>query len=342
MTRNTFAKFMSISTSNLKRLVLINCILLIPAALVLFTLYHLVPALVHYVDSLDVSVTDVAPRYRRLAVVILWGRGDAVYVFEKDDLRGIRRHLFLSGSREESARVLEERAIATGSVVSYRGAPFALYGKSGERVLTLQVRNVREGSMEFIFYNGWKPAPRPALALYAVILAASILFLSGCLGGVAEYTQRVVFHEMKGLSFLLTSIRRNFLRSVVVAVAVTAVLGAVAANIYFYIFMLSTDVSVFIAAVNFWMLVFFFIALLWTYPLMILNREESLWSVVKKSLYISFDNLEYSLLTLIALFAMAVGSLCTLTLFPGFAGGFSFLNNALKDLSARYNKPDTV
>jgi hypothetical protein len=294
------------------------------------------------VDSLDVSITDVAPRYRKLAVVILWGRGDRVYVFEKDDLRGIRRHVFLSGSREESVRVLEAAAVATGSVVSYRGAPFSLYGISGEYVLTLRVRNVREGSIEFVFYNGWKPIPPSTLALYTVILAASFIFLTGCLGGVAEYTQRVVFHETKGLSFLFVSIRRNFFRSVVVALAITAVLGAVAANIYFYIFMLSTDVSVFIAAVNFWMLVFFFIALLWTYPLMILNREESLWSVVKKSLYISFDNLEYSLLILLAVFAMAVGSLCTLTLFPGFAGGFSFLNNALKDLSARYNRPETV
>ena len=51
--------------------------------------------------------------------------------------------------------------------------------------------------------------------------------------------------------------------------------------------------SVFIAALNFWMLVFFLIALLWAYTLMILNRNESLFKVVKKSLYISFDNLEY-------------------------------------------------
>ena len=42
------------------------------------------------------------------------------------------------------------------------------------------------------------------------------------------------------------------------------------------------------------MLVFFLIALLWAYPLMILNRNESLFKVVKKSLYISFDNLEYT------------------------------------------------
>jgi hypothetical protein len=341
MTRNTFAKFFAISVSNLKRFVLINGILFIPAALVLFSLFHLIPALVHYVDSLDVSVTDVAPGYRKLAVVILWGRGDRVYVFEKGDLGGVRRHVFLSGAREESARVLERTAVATGSVESYR-APFPLYGKSGEYVLTLQVRNVREGSIEFIFYNGWKPIPPSTVVLYSAILAVSFLFLSGFLGGVTEYTQRVVFHEMKALSFLFVSIRRSFFRSIVVAVALTVVLGAVAANIYFYIFMLSTDVSVFIAAVNFWMLVFFFIALLWTYPLMILNREESLWSVVKKSLYISFDNLEFSLVTLLYVFAMTIVSLCTLTLFPGFTGGFSFLNNALKDLSARYNRPDTL
>jgi uncharacterized membrane protein YesL len=341
MTRNTFSKFFAISVSNLRKFLLINGILFIPAALVLFSLFQLIPALIHYVDSLNVSVTDVAPRYQKLAVVILWGREDRVYVFEKRVLGGVRRHVFLSGAREESARLLERAAIATGSVESYR-APFPLYGKSGEYVLTLQIRSVREGSIEFLFYDGWKPIPTSKVLLYSVILAVSFLFLSGTLGGITDYTQRVVFHEMKGLAFLFVSIRRNFFRSILVAVALTVVLGAVAANIYFYIFMLSTDVSVFIAAVNFWMLVFFFIALLWTYPLMILNREESLWSVVKKSLYISFDNLEYSLITLLYAFAMAVISLCTLTLFPGFAGGFSFLNNALKDLSARYNRSDTA
>lgn len=339
MTRNTYAKFLPILTGNMVKFVLINAILLVPSLLALLALYRLIPALVRYVDSLDVSVTDVSPPHRKLAVVIFWGRDDRVYVFDKRDLGRIRTHLFMSGSSEESRLVLERTAAAAAGVERYR-TPFPVYDKAGERLLTLQVKNVRESGIEFIFYNGGRQDPPLTLVFYSIALAAGFLVVSGFLGGITEYTQRLVFHEVRGLSFLIASVRRYFFRSMAVALAIAAVLGAVAANIYFYIFMLSTDVSVFIAAVNFWMLVFFFIALLWTYPLMILNREEPLWSVIKKSLFISFDNLEYSLFALFTLLVLAGASLCTLTVFPGLAGGGSFLNNALKDLSARYNKPD--
>ena len=348
MPRNNYFKFLSLSLGNLRKLLTVNLLLFVPVVLLLFTLYRLLPALVHYVDTLNVSVSDVAPGQGKLALVFVWGgdengpwKEDTLYVFRKRDFNSLRKHIFMSRYSGLSLRLLEERSLARGRITGFKEA-IPLYSKSGDLLLTVEVKGMREGSIEFFFFGRWQPLPKRMVVLYPVLAALSFVLLGGAFGGITDYTQRVVFHEMKGFPFLLLSIRRNFLRSVAVSFFMLIVLGAVAANIYFYIFMLSTDVSVFIAALNFWMLVFFLIALLWAYPLMILNRNESLFKVVKKSLYISFDNLEYTGSTLFLLLAMGGLSLCTLSLFPGVAGGFSFLNNALKDLSARYTKPDTT
>lgn len=341
MTRATFFKFLALSVSNLKKFLLINLMLLLSFGLFAFSLTKLVPVLLHYVDSLNISISYVRPGTGKLALVFVWERENDVYVFRRSSFNGLRKHVFTSVASDESARLLRARALSHGRIDAYR-EPIPLYDSEGEHLLTLEVKNVREGSIEFLFFGPYRALPPRTIALFAALGLLSFVALSGAFGGVTEYTQRVVFHEMKEFGFLIQAIRRNFFRSVLVSLMVLLVIGAVSANMYFYIFMLSTEVSVFIAALNFWMLVFFFIALLWSYPLIILNREESIWSVVKKSLYISFDNLEFTMRTLFILVLMGIISLPTLTLFPGIAGAFSFLNSALKDLSGRYTKADTA
>jgi uncharacterized membrane protein YesL len=116
------------------------------------------------------------------------------------------------------------------------------------------------------------------------------------------------------------------------------VTGAIAVNIYFYIFIISSDISVFIAALNFWMLVFFVFILFWVYPLLVLNRDESVWRVMKKSLFISFDNFTFTLRSLLYLLALLLVSCATAFIYPGFAGMLSFLNSTLKEISHRYSQ----
>jgi uncharacterized membrane protein YesL len=164
--------------------------------------------------------------------------------------------------------------------------------------------------------------------------------LTGSLGGVSDYTQRVVFHEMKSFGYLVKAIRRFFWRSLLMSVFFTVVVGAIGTNIYFYI--VGNDMSVFIAAINCWMLLFFIFILYWVYPLLILNRDESIWRVIKKSLFVSFDNFEFTIDCLVFLSLMLIFSCATLFIVPGIAGGFSFMNSALKDVSYRYSQTDTA
>jgi len=356
--KSSFAKFVFLSSSNVKKMFLVNFLLFAPMVVILYTLFRLVPLVFNYVDSMNVSIVDVNPAYKSLIVVVIsddsvigdnsgigddaqrrfWG-GNQVYVFQRKGFNGLRKHIFLSRSDESSFSLLRERALAYAFVENLPG-PVKLFDKTGAELLVLQIENIRRDAVEIVFYRRGIVPDRKMLVFYVILFILSFILVAGSLGGAADFTQRVVFHEVKGFSYLIKSIERNFFRSIFVSFLYALVCGAVAANIYFYIFIMSTDFSVFIAAVNFWMLMFFFFILLWVYPLLVLNEEESVWKVLRKSLYISFDNLEFAVRTMFFLVPLFVISLATLTIFPGVAGIFSYLNNALKEVSSRYNRPD--
>ncbi|KPJ86297.1 MAG: hypothetical protein AMS17_13090 [Spirochaetes bacterium DG_61] len=343
MTRNTFLKFLFLSLSNVRRLVFLNLIFLPPLILFIYCFVHLIPLAVRYIDSMNISVLYVHPDYKKLAIVVIGSDrvvvNHLVYVFERRDLNRLRKHLFTSELNESSTLILSENALAVGEI-QYPGQQLTLLGKGGEQVVTIRIEDVKEGSIEILFYNSRIPQADRMAVLYLVGLIASFLFIAGPLVGISDYTQRVVFHESKGFSYLFDSIRSSFGKSVIICLFFSVIIGAIVMNIYFYIFIMSTDISVFIAAINFWMLVFFLFILIWVYPISAMSRDESLWKVMKKSLFISFDNFDFTLRVLLLLCVMVVISVVTLFLMPGIAGIFSFLNTALKDLSSRYSSQE--
>jgi hypothetical protein len=336
MTKNTFLKFLILSRSNIKRFLIVNLILLIPLLGFIYGLVRVVPYGIGYLDSFNISVVDVKAPYKKLAIAVVSGEDGRVYVFKRQDFNSARRYLF--SYRDDSA--LEKIAVGYSNLPIF-GESLTVRGKNEEPLLTLLVEGTKEDVIQILFFNSEKSLENSGLYLYGVMLFFSFIFLFGSLGGVSDFTQRVVFHETRDFGYLFRSIRRYFWRSLSTSLFFTVVIGAIATNIYFYIFIISNDISVFIAALNFWMLVFFIFILFWVYPFIILNRDESIWKVMKKSLFVSFDNFEFTLNSLLFLFIMLIFSCATLFILPGFAGVFSFMNSALKDISYRYTKPDT-
>jgi hypothetical protein len=345
MISRTFFKFLLLSMSNVKRLVLVNIVFFPLLSVFLYCFIHVLPVVVHYIDSMNISVLQVYSDYGKLAIVVVGSQGmdgdHDVYVFEKKTLNRLRRHLFARELDGSSKQTLRRESIAYG-VIKYPKQQITLLGKGDEPVITLRVESVKEGSIEILFYNSRIPGAEQLLVIYVVGLTVSFLLLAGSFCGINDYTQRVVFHETRGLSYLFRSILRSFGRSMIITVFFSVIIGAIIANIYFYIFIMSTDVSVFIAAINFWMLVFFLLILLWVFPISAISRDESLWRVMKKSLFVSFDNFDFTLRALLLLFPMGIISILTISLVPGFSGFFSFLNSALKELSSRYSSVENV
>ena len=347
MTKGTLLKFLFVSLSNMKRLVFINLIFLIPILVFLYTLIQLVPLVIRCLDSMNVSVLYVNPEYKKLAVVIISkktgaeGRINDVYIFDRKAFNPVRKHIFLSELDENSLNILRENALVFGEIY-YPNQQVSLESKTGEKIITFRVENVREGSIEVLFYNFVTPTDKGLVVIYSTLMVLSFLLISGSLGGIIDYTQRVVFHETKGFSYLFKSIKKNFARSVIITLFFSIITGAVVSNIYFYIFIMSADISVFIAAINFWMLIFFIFILLWVFPLFVMSKGESVWKIMKKSLFVSFDNFDFTIDALFFLFLMGILSIVTLFIIPGFAGTFSFLNTALKEVSSRYNKSDVA
>jgi hypothetical protein len=344
MTRGTFFKFFFLSLSNAKRLVVVNLVFLPVLALFSYCFINLIPLAVRYIDSINLSVLQVNPAYDRLAIVVVGTDGGEVagqvYVFKRSVLRSIRRYLFAEGFAGPGSRILREKAIAFGEIKQQKQV-VTLRGEQGEPIVTIRADDVKPGSVEILFYRSRSPVRQNVILLYAGGLLAGFLLLSGSFCGISDYTQRVVFHETRGFSYLFRSIRRSFGRSLIISLVFSVIIGAVIANIYFYIFIMSTDASVFIAAINFWMLVFFLLILLWVYPISVMNRDESLWRVMKKSLFVSFDNFDFTLHTLLLIVPMGVLSAATVCLLPGISGVFSYLNTALKELSSRYSAMET-
>ncbi len=337
MTKSTYLKFLILSRSNVKRFLIVNLILLIPLLGFIYGLVRIVPYGIGYLDSFNISVVQVHVPYDKLAIAVVSGEDGRVYVFKRQDFNIARRYLF--SYRDDSISTLEKIAIGYSDLPNF-GESLTVRGTNEEPLLTLLVEGTKENVIQILFFNSEKTLDNSRLYLYGVMLFFSFIFLFGSLGGVSDFTQRVVFHETRDFGYLFRSIRRYFWRSLSVSLFFSVVIGAIATNIYFYIFIISNDISVFIAALNFWMLVFFIFILFWVYPFIILNRDESIWKVMKKSLFVSFDNFEFTLDSLLFLFIMFIFSCATLFILPGFAGIFSFMNSALKDISYRYTKLD--
>jgi hypothetical protein len=339
MTRGAFLKFLLLSQSNIRRFVLLNLILLIPLSGLVYSLFWLIPQGIRYLDSFNVTVEWLREGYDSLALSIVTGDEDRIYLFSRKDFNGIRRHLFSDDA--QGHRALEAASLGY-TTLNLFGESHTIMGKDGNPLARVNVEAVKENVIQVLFFRRARIHERSDMLFHLLLFTASFVLLFGSLGGVSDYTQRVVFHEMKSFGYLVKAIRRFFWRSLLVSIFLTVVVGAIGTNIYFYIFIISNDLSVFIAAINFWMLVFFIFILYWVYPLLILNRDESIWRVMKKSLFVSFDNFEFTIDCLIFLLIMLIFSCVTLFILPGITGSFSFMNSALKDVSYRYTQADTA
>jgi hypothetical protein len=345
MTKITLDKFVFVSLGNAKRLIAVNCIFLVPLLVFCFTCVKLVPVAIRYIDSMNITVFHSHPDHERLAIVVFsHGVGGGkpaheVYVFERTLFNSVRRHIFLKVHSQRSRETLQQKALGYAEIRA-PGQVTTVTNDAGKQILTMRIDQLRENTIEIFFFRTSPLPEKEDLFWYAVIFGISYLLLAGSLCGISEYTQRVVFHETKTFSYLFTAIGNNFFRSLFVSVFLSVIFGAVAANIYFYIFIMSADISVFIAAINFWMLIFFIFILLWVFPLCAMNRDESVWKVMKKSLFLSFDNFEFTLDMFFLLLLMGLFSVITLFIVPGYTGIFAFLNTGMKDLSSQYRKTD--
>ncbi len=348
MTKGTLLKFLFLTISNKKSFLMVNFVFLIPTILFFYTVMQLVPWVVRYVDSLNISVENINPRYQKLAIVVASNSllkdgqmNDLVYVFQKESFNSIRKHVFMRYYNNDSEKILTEKALGYSEILFYN-EPLNIKGRTGEHIVTLQIESVKDGTVEILFFNKRAPIGKKMLIFYLTLMLISFVIISGSLGGINDFTQRIVFHEIKDFAYLFNAIKRHFMRSLSVTLFFTIVIGAIAANIYFYIFLINSNISVFIAAINFWMFIFFLFILFWVYPLLVLNREESIWKVMKKSLFVSFDNFSFTFDALVVLFLMFIISCITIFIVPGFAGAFTFINTVLKEISSRYSKLDAA
>ena len=344
MTRGTFLKFIYVASSNRKRLIGVNLLLIIPLVVFVYTLIQLIPYLIGYINSFTLSIQEVNPKYGKLAVVLVSeggdenGLNDRVYVFRKEDFSGVRREILRAGGIE-NVSIIESTALGFSTVPLFRET-MTVHDGAGQPLVTLRVQSMEEGTVEILFVRGTGRKGGNIL-LYTILFGSSFILMAGSLGGVSDYTQRIVFHETKNFSYFLRAIERYFIRSLAVSSFFLLVIGAIAINIYFYIFVISSDFSVFVAALNVWMFILFLFIFFWVFPLLILNGDEPVWRVMKKSLFVSFDNFNFTLDALLFLLLMGVSSCLTVSVVPGFAGMSFFMNSALKDITYRYRSDDS-
>jgi hypothetical protein len=346
MRKNTLLKYKFFSAGNIKRLILVNLLVFLPLLAFFYSAIKLVPLLIRYIDTLNISVLEADPSYTKLALIVVskgQGEGftqfDRVYVFKKSDFNSIRKFVFLSSLDKSSIDVLEEKSLAYSDIREIYN-PITLTDPSGRDVVTFKIEDISDGNVEILFFNTKAPRKGRPFFINLTLLIVSFFLITGSIGGISDYTQRVVFHEPKRFRYLFRAIKNNFFQSVIISCLIFIVIGAVTANIYFYIFVLSTDISVIIAAINFWMLIFFLFILLWVFPLYVLSNEDTVWRIIKKSLFLSFDNFEFTLAALFYFFVLILSSIFTLFILPGPAGTLSFLNTALKEISSRYRNPE--
>ena len=339
MNRSAFLKFLLLSQSNMRRFLVLNLMLLFPLVGLVYSLYILVPQGARYLDSFNVDVEWLQEGHDRLVVTIVTGEKDRIYLLTRRDFNRTRRHLFTNSTQGHS--VLEKASLGYANL-HFFGEPHTILDSEGNPLARVNVEVVKDNVIQVLFFKRDSAMGSREMLFHVLLFIVSFFLFFGSLGGISDYTQRVVFHEMKSFTYLWGAIRRFFWRSLLVSFFFMVVAGAIGTNIYFYMFIVNNDFSVFIAAINFWMLMFFIFILYWAYPLLILNRDESIWRVMKKSLFVSFDNFEFTLNCLSFLALMLLFSLLTLFMIPGISGSFSFMNSALKDVSYRYTKSETA
>ncbi len=335
--------------SNVKRLILINLISLIPIVSVVYGLVNIIPYLLDYFSSMNMAVLEIDPDYNDLVFVVMdktatEHTGDSVadvFIFKKSSFKKIRRFIFLSTYGSDVKNLLMKEAIG-GISIPFYGESITIKNRNGKPVATVWIDKLHRGAIEVFSYRKRREWNQKDFVYYTFFLLSGLILLGGVVGGIGEYVQRMVYHEVQKFTFLFNAIARNFFKSIVVFLFLFIITAAVAANIYFYIFIVSSEVSVFVAALNIWMLIFFLFILQWVYPLMVINSDESIWRTMKKSLFFSFDNFEFSLKILINFIAMFIASVFTAGLVPGVSGILSFLSNSLKEISVKYRIHDTT
>jgi len=354
MTRGTVLKFIFISLSNIKKLLLVNLVFIIPLLIFIFALIQLVPFVVHYIDTMNVSILQVNPGYGKIVLVMdsFSGAGEKnkveeqnkdvwIYIFKKSDLNRARRYFFLDLAENKKRELLFEKAIGVNRLRTLE-EPFSIKDKHGNNIITLALRGVSESSVEIFYINPDFFAEEKPLTLYIILIIVSYFLIAGCLGGIADYIQRIVFHETKKFGYLTKAVIKHFMKSLIIAFIFTLVVSATITNIYYYLFISGGHSSVFVAGINFWMLIFFIVIFIWVYPIMALGSDEPVWKMMRKSLFISFDNFDFTIKVLIFLFLIGMMSVLSLFTLPGIAGTFSFLNTSLKEISSRYSSTDST
>ena len=347
MTRMTLVKYFYFFRYNFSRLVLLNLITMIPLGMMAFGLYNTLPSIIDYFNSMNMAILEVDPSYEK-AVFIAIARDDSksdnitdLYMFEPEDFNSLRRYFFIPPYNKDKAEFLGEKAIGT-AVVTFFDESITVKDKEGNPIATVWLSKVGKGTIEVMNYRKRREWNQMSFSQYTVLFLVGLILFGGMLGGISEYAQRMIYHEVRKFTYVFRAIWKHFVKSLVISIFLFIIFSIVVANIYLYIFLFSNDVSVFVAALNLWMLVFFMFILLWIFPFMVINSNESIWRLMRKSLFLSFDNFEYTVDVLLFVGVFAVLSLITAGIFPGVTGIFSFLSNSLKEISARYSKMDTA
>ncbi len=348
-----FFKFIYLFKSNFKRFLVINFIALLPVFAIFYGAINIFPYLVDYFNSLNIAVLEVLPEYDKFIIVAIdkldskdppddAGTGVAyLYVFKKDVFNRIRRYVFTNPYDSSVIGLLRSKAIGT-AVVPFYGESVIIKDKNGKAFATIWIDRLQKGSIEIINYKKQREWSQRNFIYYTFLFLSGLIILGGLVGGIGEFVQRMVYHEVQKFSYIFAAITKNFFKSLVVFLFFFIISSAVFANIYFYIFIVSNEISVFVAAMNIWMFIFFLFILQWVLPLMVINSDESIWRTMKKSLFFSFDNFEFSMKVLVNIMFMFVISILTLSLIPGISGILAFLSNSLKEVSVKYSLQDTA
>ena len=347
MTRMSLIKYFYFFKYNISRLLSLNLISIIPLGMMVLGLINTLPFIIDYFNSMNVAILDIKPEYNRVVFVVIAKGGEKgdkladLYLFKTKDFNSVRRYFFIPPYDKNKVDILSRKAIGKATVTFF-GEPVVVKSRSGKPIATVWLSKIGKGTIEVMNYRKRKEWNQVSFAKNTILFLLGLILLGGMLGGLSEYGQRMVYHEARKFGYVFKAIRKHFVKSLVISIFLFIIIFAVAANIYFYVFLFSNDVSVFVAALNLWMLVFFMFILLWVFPLMVINSDESIWRLMRKSLFLSFDNFEYTVDVLMTMILLIVVTVLTAGLLPGITGIFSFLSNSLKEISARYSKLDTA
>jgi len=260
------------------------------------------------------------------------------YLFDRRVFNRVRKHLFMSFSGDPlsnaHAKLLKKVAISFKSINSF-DKPVEMRDRNGNLVMRLMVEPAGEGVAQIFFYKSRRFINIPVY-FSIVLFTVGFLLLAISIGGITEFTQRLVFHENRRFSYLFEAMRRHLIHSLVISLFMTLVLTAIITNIYFYMFVMGNGTSVFVAAINVWLFFFMVLIFIWVFPISVINPEDSIVNIFKKAIYLCFDNFNTSLDMFLILILQVVVSVLTLGIVPGISGIMAFLNSGIKEVSSRY------